>query len=301
MAFRLKRDRSRFEFAIPICAYGTRVIAMSEPTIDRPMSGLERMQRDSRSTADLIETALAEAEWEEVPLGHLLAVAVLHARGTREVLEAALILCGSPNPKRRALGARILGELGSPERTFPEECCDALLDLVRRDDDRRVLVKAIFAFGHLGSCQRCEPDLIALRNHPDEDVRHGVAFALQGATSPSAVQALLELMDDPYEMARDWATTSIGGTVSLDGPEIRAALLRRATDDDEITRAEALHGLARRKDERVVPYLIAELPVDRERTYLFEDAAKAFLGVDEEQKVDSAALLAALRSGRRDF
>ncbi len=115
------------------------------------------------------------------------------------------------------------------------------------------------------------------------------------------MQALLELMDDPYEMARDWATTSIGGTVSLDGPEIRAALLRRATDDDEITRAEALHGLARRKDERVVPYLIAELPVDRERTYLFEDAAKAFLGVDEEQKVDSAALIAALRSGRRDF
>ena len=54
--------------------------------------------------------------------------------------------------------------------------------------------------------------------------------------------------------------------MSVDRPEIRAALLRRATDSDEITRAEALHGLARRRDERVVPYLIVELPVPREPT-----------------------------------
>jgi HEAT repeat protein len=274
---------------------------MSEPTIDHPISGLERSQRDSRSTAELIETALAEADWNEVPLGHYLAVAVLHARGTREILDAALILCGSPNPKRRALGAEILAELGSPERTFPEECCEALLDLVRHDADRRVLIAAVFAFGHLGRCQRCEPYLIALRNHPDEDIRHGVAFALQGATSPSAVQALLGLMEDSYAMARDWATTSIGQTVSIDGPEIRAALLRRATDDDEITRAAALHGLALRKDDRVVSYLIAELPVNRERPGLFDDAAKAFLDLDGERNIDSAALLSVLLSGRRDF
>ena len=265
------------------------------------MSRLERMQRDSRSTADLVETALAEAEWEEVPLGHYLAVAVLHARGSREGLDAALALCGSPDPKRRALGAVVVGELGSPERTFPEECCAALLDLVRHDPERQVLIAAVFAFGHLGSCERCEPDLIALRNHADEGVRHGVAFALQGATSPTAVQALLELMDDPYEMARDWATTNIGQTVSIDGPEIRAALLRRVTDDDEITRAEALHGLARRRDAQVVPYLIAELPVVRERAYLFVEAAKAYLGVDEEQMIDREVLLGALLSGRHDL
>jgi hypothetical protein len=59
--------------------------------------------------------------------------------------------------------------------------------------------------------------------------------------------------------------------------------------------------LARRRDERVVPYLIAELPVPRERTYLFYDAARTFLGVDEEREVDPEVLLAALQSGRRDI
>ena len=84
----------------------------------------------------------------------------------------------------------------------------------------------MFVFGHLGN-RRCEGALIGLRNHFDDDVRHGVAFSLCGATSDAAVGALLELTDDPYEMVRDWVTTSIGQTVSIDGPEIRDALLRR--------------------------------------------------------------------------
>jgi HEAT repeat protein len=158
------------------------------------------------------------------------------------------------------------------------------------------LAVAVSALGHLRN-RRCEPDLITLKNHPDEEIRHGVAFALCGTENPASVQALLELMEDPYEMARDWATTSIGQTVSIDGPEIRAALLRRANDSDEITRAEALHGLARRHDGRVLPYLIAELRTKRGKEHLFDEAAKTFLGLDEAIDVNSEELLAALRSG----
>jgi HEAT repeat protein len=262
------------------------------------MGGRQSLHSDSRSTAELVETALADAERADDLRENYRTIAVLHARGTRDVLTAALALCGSPDSKRRALGAEILGQLGSPERTFREECCDALLNLVRHDHDRQVLIAAVFAFGHLGN-RRCEADLIALRHHTDEHIRHGLAFALCGTEEPASVQALLELMKDPYARVRDWATTSIGGTVSVDGPEIRAALLRRARDSDEVTRAEALHGLARRRDERVVPYVIAELPVLRERTYLFYDAARTFLGVDEEREIDPEVLLGALRSGRR--
>jgi hypothetical protein len=107
-------------------------------------------------------------------------------------------------------------------------------------------------------------------------------------------------MEDRDAEVRDWATTGIGGIVSLDGPEIRAALLRRATDTDEITRAEALHGLALRGDTRVVPYLIAELTAGRQLEHLFCDAAKSFLGIDEDDKVGSERLLARLRSVRSD-
>jgi HEAT repeat protein len=266
---------------------------MPDSSIERRIS--ERLQQDRRSTTELIEAALAEAERREDLTEDHLAIAVLHERGTRDVLDAALASCDSPDPKRRALGADILGQLGSPERTFREECCDALLHLVRHDSHQRVRIAAVFALGHLGN-RRGEPDLIALRDHADGEVRHGVAFALCGTDRPASVQALLNLMEDPYGPARDWATTGIGQTVSIDGPEIRAALLRRISDSDEIIRAEALHGLERRRHERVVPYLIAELAVARERAHLFHDAAKTFLDVDEERKVDPDVLLAALRS-----
>jgi HEAT repeat protein len=259
---------------------------------ERPIG--ERLRQDRRSTSELVEAALAEGD-RDPPEGEYLAVAVLTERGTRDVLDAALALSSSPDPERRVLGARILGQLGSPERTFPERCCDALLDLLRHDHDRQVLITTIFAFGHLRN-PRCEPDLIALRDHPDDEVRHGVAFALCGSDRPASVQALLEMMEDHSFEVRDWAATGIGGTVSLDGPEIRAALPRRATDTDEITRAEALHGLARRRDKRVVPYLIAELSAEQERMHLFVDAAKTFVGIDEDTKVDSDLVLASLQA-----
>jgi HEAT repeat protein len=250
---------------------------------------------DPRSIDELIEVALQDREHSYEMTEGTRALVALQERGTHAVL-----LCHAADPGRRVLGARILGELRASDapsgvRAFPEECCDALLDLVRNDQDRRVLVAAIFALGHLGN-QRCEPDLVSLRNHPDEDVRHGVAFTLCGSTSGASVAALLELMDDPYETARDWATTSIGMTVSLDGPEIRAALLRRATDEDEITRGEALHGLARRHDTRVVPYLIAALSSETERMSLFIEAAQTYLGIDAAEELDVETLLSKLRS-----
>lgn len=260
------------------------------------MSELEHAQPDRRTTAELIETAFIEAWGSQDQPEAPSAIGVLHARATREILGAALTLCQSLDPRRRALGAEILGQLGpAGRRAFPEECCAALLDLLRRDSDRDVLCAAVFALGHLGD-RRCEPDLVVFGSHPDPVIRHGVAFALCGATAPLSVQALLTLMEDPYELARDWATTSIGRTVSIDGSEIRAALLRRVADEDEITRAEALHGLARRHDARAAPLLIAELSSAGEFTHLFADAAKTFLGFNVNQEAPAAALVAALQT-----
>jgi HEAT repeat protein len=255
--------------------------------------GFEKWKQDRRSTADLVEAALAQEDPDEEGAND--ALVALHVRGSRDVLDAALALCKSPEPRRRRLAAIILGQLGTPDRTFPDECREALLDLVRHDQDTGVLISGVFALGHRG--KPCgEAELIALRHHPNDVVRYGVAFSLCGATSENAVQALLELMGDPYESARDWATTSIGMTTALDGPEIRDALLRRASDDDEFTRAEALHGLARRRDKRVVPYLLAEIPINRQNGYLFEDAAKTYLGMAEEPEINRQVLLSALKA-----
>jgi len=254
------------------------------------LTGNERLKADPRSVAELIDLALTRNDESH---DGWLAVSVLHARGTREVLDAALELCRSPDAGRRACGALILGQLGVPDRPFSEISCDALLDLIRHDEDEGVLADAIFALGHLGN-PRAEPDLINLTHHPAESVRYGVAFALNRATTAAGVAALLELMDNSGVMARDWATTAIAHNVLIDGLEIRKALLRRVRDEDEIVRAEALHGLARRKDERVAPFLRAELQVPGERVHLFADAAITYLGIADERDVSREDLLLAL-------
>lgn len=168
---------------------------------------LEKIKQDARPTAELVAAALAEMEDDESTNPSMVA---LQSRGTRDVLDAAITLTRSQDPNARWLGVTVLGQLGPPppERSFPEECCDTLLDVINREQDMDVFVAAVFAFGHLGN-RRCDSALIGFRNHSEDRVRYGVAFSLCGATSDAAVSALLELTDDPYEMARDWATTIV--------------------------------------------------------------------------------------------
>ncbi|MGH6942022.1 HEAT repeat domain-containing protein [Hypericibacter sp.] len=253
---------------------------------------------DTRTLDVLIATALTEAERQaageqSMAQGVHLAIVVLQERGTRDVLDAALSLCKSDDAQRRKLGAEILGQLGWPERTFPEERCDALLALVQQDPELAVIIQAIYALGHLGHA-RAVPALAALQNHADGEVRRGVAFSLCGHETPEAASALVHLARDRETEVRDWATTGIAQSLSIDGPPIRTLLLERAVDEDGIIRAEALSGLALRRDSRMLPHLRAELIAEQERPYLFIDAAKAFLGWSDDRDASVEELLAAL-------
>ena len=57
-------------------------------------------------------------------------VYALHWRGTNEVLDWAVRLCRSSCAVERRVGADILGQLGVPERTFPEVCLRTLLGML---------------------------------------------------------------------------------------------------------------------------------------------------------------------------
>jgi hypothetical protein len=265
-----------------------------------------RRPADPRTINELVSAALVEFQHPEGDVREapgLSAIVTLQERGTREVLHAAMALCDADEPIKREIGALILGQLGSPGRSFSEECCDRLLQLVREEQIHDVLLMAVFALGHLGN-RRADSELLWLRTHASPYVRHGLAFALAGTTHPDAIKVLLELMCDEDECTRDWATTSIGGTVKIDGPEIRDALLERVSDPDAATRGEALSGLARRREERVLPYLVAELEgrsgstnTDRDESHdcYFRDAAKIYLGLPEDDDVELIALVSALR------
>jgi HEAT repeat protein len=207
-----------------------------------------RPPEDPRSTAELVSLALRGEEEDENAWD---AIHTLHWRGSREVLVAAERLVHSPLASERGRGADILGQLGLPERTFPEECFRLLVELLRRESEPAVLASATTALGHLRD-PRAMPELVKLKAHPSAEVRFGVVSGLTGQEHPEAIAALIELSGDPDEEIRSWATFGLGDSIDTDTPELREALLRRLTDPNAEVRGEALLGLARRKDARVL-------------------------------------------------
>jgi HEAT repeat protein len=202
----------------------------------------DRHENDPRTTLDLISAALCEPDedlqWD--------AICVLHFRGNAEVLGAAKFLCRSSCEQERGLGADILGQLGVPDRTFPEESVAELLRMLQLETSPCVLEAIAFALGHYQHDPRAVHELVRFAHHREADVRYAVVHGLMGKVAPLAIATLIGLTEDPEAKVRDWATFALGSQIDLDTSEIRDALAARLNDPDEVTRAEAMAGLSRR-------------------------------------------------------
>ena len=247
---------------------------------------------DSRSLSELFATA---TDWSQADgEGDWTAVSALHWLGTREVLNRALEMTSSRDPRERARGADILGQLGIPDRTFPDECLNALVKLIDENSDANVLESAVFALGHLRDASGIEA-LLRLVNNTDGDVRHGVAFALGLSADPRAVAALIRLTGDSDAHVRDWATFGLGAG-EVNTPEVREALHERLSDPDEDTQFEAVCGLARCRDTRAAPLLSEWLGESPDNSFLLE-AARQLLGMDDrDDTVSVDGLISGLRA-----
>ncbi len=106
--------------------------------------------------------------------------------------------------------------------------------------------------------ERCVEPLVRMRTHTDAGVREGVVLGLLGRAEPAALETLITLSADREPAVRDWATFGLARQTTQDFPRLRAALADRL-DDDPDTRAEAIHGLAVRADERALEPLIHAL------------------------------------------
>jgi HEAT repeats len=210
---------------------------------------------DPRSVEELISSALAEPDEEHAYWG---AVMALHWRGTREVFDRASQLCQSFCPIERRLGAAMLGQLGCPDRSFPEECPQILLRMLEREEDHRVLYAILVALSHHRVVEAIGP-ASRHRYHADPEIRLGVVFALTGLENHEANCVLIELTRDADTQVRDWATFALGTLCETDTPAIRDALVARLGDTDDDTRCEALVGLAQRRDRRMLTALHQEL------------------------------------------
>ncbi len=106
----------------------------------------------------------------------------------------------------------------------------------------------------------------------DYEIRADVAFALCSFDGQDVVDALITLSSDSDRDVRDWATAGLGTFLELDSPQIRNALVARLSEEDAEIRGEALIGLAKRKDERVLEPLKRELSGEFWGSWCFEAA-----------------------------
>jgi HEAT repeat protein len=117
--------------------------------------------------------------------------------------------------------------------------------------------------------------------HPSADVRFAVACALGSfPNDPRVVNTFLALMQDVDDDVRDWAAFGLGVQGDVDSQEIRDALWQRMSDTSRNVREESLVGLGKRRDQRALPALTAELNQTEISDRVIE-AAEWFLGEDE--------------------
>ena len=246
---------------------------------------------DARSVPELFHAALQadkEAAWD--------AVAALHWRGSSEVLDQAVALACSHDPFERGRAADILGQIGIPDRTFPDECFSAVLHLLA-DTDQRVVFNAVFALQHIDR-PRAATYIIPLAAHDWDNIRYAVAFALGAVDSVEAHATLLSLMMDCDPEVRNWATFGVGQQSDTDSDAIRQALAAHLSDDDPDVRYEAIIGLGRRRDRRALGFLKTMLHNDPDDLFAREAAAK-LLGFNESGERTTDELLGSLQRLQR--
>jgi hypothetical protein len=174
---------------------------------------------------------------------------------TADVFEKAQQLCLDNDSARRELGVLILGQFGIDTPVREMQVVKTFLELLERENNPEVLASIGWGLSHRRAAEGVVP-LSKLKCHPDSEVRLGVAAGLQCQTSELAIETLIELSQDESIDVRSWATFALGTQIGEDNRAIREALYARLADTDFETRREAVHGLAKRKDQRAaVPLL----------------------------------------------
>ncbi|MHA7632503.1 HEAT repeat domain-containing protein [Corallococcus sp. M7] len=223
---------------------------------------------DDRTVETLVATALrgvpeGSEAWE--------AIYALHRRGGEDVFNAASALLRSRLPGERARGADILAQLKLPS-DVRELAADAMLALLHKEQDARVLSSLIAGLGHLGVARG--PSAIApFRDHASAKVRGTALISLLKSPGAEPLSVLLPSLDDTDEGVRGLAMAHLRLlSPEVDTPALRDSLVRRMDDASPALRAEAVLLLAQRKDSRTLEPLRRALRRSRVRQEFVEAA-----------------------------
>lgn len=230
---------------------------------------------DQQSTQELVNLLLTNRDEDDADSAYWSAMRVLHERGTADVFEAARSLCLSECSLQQRIGCGILAQLGHSAKPFASASFPLVASVIRRTDDKETLANALCALGWLGDPRGVDLALPYI-GHDDSDIRYWVTHALTGMNEDErSIEGLIRLTIDSCAIVRDWATFGLGSQTEKDSPAIREALLARLDDIDVVVRGEALVGLAKRQDERVIEPLLHALESETYKDTANDYAAEA--------------------------
>jgi HEAT repeat protein len=178
-------------------------------------------------------------------------------------LLAGTDLLASSDPVVRAVGCDLLGCASDLHEAVRADAASALLRLAPPDTDGDLSWSIAHALGSTHD-RRAAPVLVSLAEHPDSDVRLQAAQALPFMPPEEVViRALIRLTADQDSPVRNWATFGLGSQAEADTPAVREALWARVGDEEEDVHAEAVFGLARRRDPRSTALIVELLEAEQ--------------------------------------
>ncbi|MBL8091573.1 MAG: HEAT repeat domain-containing protein [Anaerolineales bacterium] len=201
----------------------------------------------------------------------------LQSLGNKYTFSVAEKLCSSKKKSNRLIGINVISQLFTIKKSSKENIHKRLyrresINVIKKflnSQDEDILLATIYGLGHLNTSNIGQ--LIGkFSNHKKSKIRFAVAFALGGDESNTAINKLITLTKDKDPIIRDWATFSLGNIGERDTSIIREALFQRVKDRDANTRNEAIIGLAKRKDIRVIDIIQNEIETENPWGSIFE-------------------------------
>jgi hypothetical protein len=166
---------------------------------------------------------------------------------------ADLLRC--EDQKSREAAGNILGQNRCSAKWDAKLCAGLLAAASSCETASKPLAAMLHALGHLHD-ENSIPAIVGFRRHEDAEVRLAATHALNQFDNPEAIQALIELSVDSNYDVRNWATFNLGSMIDTDTPAIRDALAARLHETECEALGEAIVGLARRGDVRLLPPLM---------------------------------------------
>lgn len=218
---------------------------------------------DDKLISRLLNNKSDKSRWDNIR--------VLRSRPSEELFLKCVEFTKSNDTKIRKIGIDILAQLGSTPRPFLKETSKIYFELLDFETDPEVLMSLLYSIRHnndkLGVVEI--EKLCSLQNHNNSLVKEGLVSALGFTDNLQAINVLIKFTEDRLSHIRDWATFYIGQG-ERNNKQIRNALWNRINDKHQETKFEAIVGLAKRKDTRVIEIIKRELLDGEFGTLLFD-------------------------------